>query len=67
MLKNKKVGNTTKFTIQPKVAMLINRAKANSQEYRILIQGEDEQDVKVSNRVTIVVNQSGNFIKNYYG
>lgn len=53
-------------TIMPKVAMAINTCKAKQIEYRILFPG-DEEDVKNTNRMTLVVAEDGNLVKQYYG
>jgi hypothetical protein len=53
-------------TIMPKVAMAINTCKAKQIEYRILFP-EDEEDIKNLNRMTIVVSEDGNLVKQYYG
>jgi len=54
------------ITIMPKVAMAINTCKAKQIEYRVLFPGETE-DVVNPNRMTIVVSDDGNLIKQYYG
>lgn len=53
-------------TIMPKVAMAINTCKAKQIEYRVLFSGEQE-DVVNPNRMTIVVSDDGNLVKQYYG
>jgi hypothetical protein len=53
-------------TIMPKVAMAINTCKAKQIEYRVLFSGEKE-DVVNPNRMTIVVSDDGNLVKQYYG
>lgn len=53
-------------TIMPKVAMAINTCKAKQIEYRVLFPGEPE-DVVNPNRMTIVVSEDGNLVKQFYG
>ncbi len=53
-------------TIMPKVANVINTCKAKQTEYRILFPGEPE-NIENVHRMTIVVAEDGNLVKQYYG
>lgn len=53
-------------TILPRVANLINTCKAKQMDYRILFPG-DEPTVENTQRMSIVVDDGGNLLRQYYG
>ena len=64
---SQKQPSKNNFTILPKVAMLINQCKSKCQDYRILVKGQDEENVQDTKRITIVITPSGNLVKTYNG
>jgi len=61
MLKSKHI------TMTPQVAKIINSCVANQTVYRVIVEGDDEKNVQQPQRMTIVVNNDGKLIRNYFG
>lgn len=55
------------ITMTPQVSKIINSCVANQTVYRVIVEGDDEQNDRHPQRMTIVVNKDGKLIRNYFG
>ena len=65
----KKIKDKIHNTIPPNVQNLLNRARSNCQEVRIIVEGEDDTIDQPVDKTTITItfNQEGLYVRHFQG